>query len=525
MKCNQDPNLELSTSRKIIIFFIGTFESMLFGGAVFGWPQLVHVLKVEGLYSDLCGAPVTFNHPPFVPENQTLLSHQAFVPNNHTLQRNFILSTPFNTSRCNSFNRTYEISSSHAVGVEKCDPQDQRFALIYTVTICCYSIPGILVGYLLHHAGLRVTRISGGTMLSLGFLLLGIATKESPHWLFPAMILLALGGNQIRMSVMQFGDLFPAHRATAITLLSGMYAASAALFLIFQFTANMEIDRAHVCWFLAALSSLTVFLSFLMPVHHIPNKEQEAGGSNVSQNTQPLARSLWTASSMLHQLWFFVNLFAVNNYQQTYNVWITSSSCSVNEAGLYSMLFSYSNLITVFISPMGGAFTDYMVKKAGKTPNELDKRVKEVQASFWPLLVTTISTVAMYASILFYHPAAIYVSLIAMIVARPCIIAVSTAYVRIRFPGDHFNRLLGIYGTVTSVLLFLQYPHFMLAQKMYYIAHGLTLAILAISFMNPIHLLFTPLMRHAIAIRDEVSEDDLLALKTQNGEYRSPTRA
>nr|XP_027222738.1 uncharacterized protein LOC113814860 [Penaeus vannamei] len=63
------------------------------------------------------------------------------------------------------------------IGVEKCDPQDERFALIYTVTVCCYSIPGILVGYLLHHAGLRVTRVSGGTMLSLGFLFLGIATK------------------------------------------------------------------------------------------------------------------------------------------------------------------------------------------------------------------------------------------------------------------------------------------------------------------------------------------------------------
>lgn len=37
-----------------------------------------------------------------------------------------------------------------------------------------------------------------------------------------------------------------------------------------------------------------------------------------------------------------------------------------------------------------------------------------------------------------------------------------------RFPAGHFNRLLGIYGTVASALLFLQYPHFMWAQHMYY---------------------------------------------------------
>lgn len=488
MACRQNPNLELSLARRVVIFMIGVVESMLFGGAVFGWPQLVHVLKVEGLYSDLCmEAPSAPNHtrrPPSAADT-------------------------FNNTRCLNLNTTFEISDSKAIGVEKCDPQDERFALIYTVTVCCYSIPGILVGYLLHHAGLRVTRVSGGTMLSLGFLFLGIATKDSPHWLFPAMILLALGGNQTRMSVMQFGDLFPEYRATAITMLSGMYAASAALFLVFQYTAMAGIPRAHVCWALAALSTLSVFLSFIMPVHHIPVHNQQSQNQDTIESPSSLKTSIWSASSFLHQLWFFVNLLAINNYQQSYNVWITSSSCSVTEAGLYSMLFSYSNLLTVFFGPVGGVFTDYMIRKAYRTPNELDRRVKEVQASFWPLLVTTVFTSIMYACLLFFHPAAIYVSLLCMVVSRPCIIAVSTAYLRIRFPAGHFNRLLGIYGTVASALLFLQYPHFMWAQHMYYAAHALILAVLAVSFLNPIHLLFTPLMRHAVATRDNLKPEDL----------------
>ena len=46
------------------------------------------------------------------------------------------------------------------VTTESCQPQDERFALIYTLVIGCYSIPGVLIGYLLHVAGLRVTRIS-----------------------------------------------------------------------------------------------------------------------------------------------------------------------------------------------------------------------------------------------------------------------------------------------------------------------------------------------------------------------------
>ena len=37
----------------------------------------------------------------------------------------------------------------------------------------------------------------------------------------------------------------------------------------------------------------------------------------------PLKESLFTWSSFLHQYWFFMSLFAMNNYQQSYNVWVT----------------------------------------------------------------------------------------------------------------------------------------------------------------------------------------------------------
>lgn len=496
MLCNQDPNLELSLARRVIIFLIGTVESMLFAGTIFGWPQLVHVLKVEGLYGDLCDGT----------------THSMHQHNRSELQPSSSSSSQantFNNTRCAAHNTTFEVSMSQEVGVEQCSPQDERFALIFTLTVGCYSVPGVLIGYLLHHAGLRVTRVCAGTMLTTSFLFLGMATKESPHWLFPAMILMALGGNQLRMSVVQFGDLFPLHRSTAITLLSGMYAASAAIFLIFQETASRGIARAHVCWFLACVSSLIIFFSFLMPVHHIPvqdNYEPERKTTE-AKAAVPLTTSLLSGSSFLHQYWFFMALFAVNNYQQTYNIWITTTACSVREAGLYSLIYSYGSLFCVFFGPLGGAFTDYMVRRASKTRSELSRRVKEIQASFWPLLVTSMSTTITYISILFFHPAAIYISIVSLFITRPCAVAVSNAYLRIRFPADHFNRLLGIYGTVTSLLMFMQYPHFMWAQQMYYPAHITVLVLLALSYMNPIHLLFTPLMKDAVIIRDNLDEE------------------
>lgn len=431
----------------------------------------------------------------------------------------------FNNSRCYAFNHTYDISRSHRVGVEQCEPQDERFALIYTITVGCYSLTGILIGYLLHHAGLRVTRISGGTMLALSFLFLGMTTKDSPDWLFPTMILMALGGNQIRMAIMQFCDLFPDHRSTALTIMSGTYAASAALFLVFQYAAQVGIGRTYVCWGLSLLSVLTTLSTLLMPVHHIPVKDTRGEDeAQPDKSKQPLSKSVMSTSSLLHQYFFFVSLFAINVYQQNYNVWINLTSCSVEEAGFYSMLYSYSNLITVFFGPLGGVFTDVMMRRAQRTaPDDLTRRVREVQAPFWPLLFTTAATVMMYASKFFLHPAAVYVSLIAMVISRPCVIAVSTAFVRIRFPVSHFNRLMGIYGTVTAVLMFLQYPHFIWAQHMYYTAHGFVLVLVVLCVTYPLHLLFTPLIRHAVMVRDGVKESPLLVNdgSTQNGVARA----
>ncbi|KAG0719933.1 Solute carrier family 43 member 3 [Chionoecetes opilio] len=391
MPCQQSPHLELSLGRRVLIFAVGVVEALFFAGTVFGWPQLVHVLKVEGLYGDMCDGPSSLSPPPDSPSPHSSLSSSNLTSPLNVTALLGPESSPigiFNNTRCNAFNHTYDISRSHGVsmtfrngiievGVEQCGPQDERFALIFTITVSCYSLPGIFVGYLLHHAGLRVTRISGGTMMAVSFLLLGLTTKESPDWLFAAMVLMALGGNQLRMAMMQFCDLFPDHRSTGLTLLSGAYAVSAALFLVFQYSAAVGVARAHVCWGFATLCLVTTLTTFIMPVHHIPVKDTYGKDEAQPKKTSlPLTKSLCSSSSILHQYFFFVSLFAVNGYQQNYNVWVNLSSCTVEEAGIYSMLYSYSNLFTVFLRALGGAFTDLMVRRAQSTPDDISRRVR-----------------------------------------------------------------------------------------------------------------------------------------------------
>lgn len=40
--------------RPLVTVAIGFCESLIFSGLIFGWPSLVHVLQIEGVYSHLC---------------------------------------------------------------------------------------------------------------------------------------------------------------------------------------------------------------------------------------------------------------------------------------------------------------------------------------------------------------------------------------------------------------------------------------------------------------------------------------
>ena len=48
------------------------------------------------------------------------------------------------------------------------------------------------------------------------------------------MVLIALGGNQIRMCGFQTANLFPEYRSTALSIISGAFSASAGVFLFVQ---------------------------------------------------------------------------------------------------------------------------------------------------------------------------------------------------------------------------------------------------------------------------------------------------
>lgn len=53
--CSQPPSVgEMGRGRRWVVFTIGMIETMLWSGNIFGWASLVHVLKVQGVFSALC---------------------------------------------------------------------------------------------------------------------------------------------------------------------------------------------------------------------------------------------------------------------------------------------------------------------------------------------------------------------------------------------------------------------------------------------------------------------------------------
>ncbi|KAB7507644.1 hypothetical protein Anas_04398 [Armadillidium nasatum] len=94
-------------------------------------------------------------------------------------------------------------------------------------------------------------------------------TTENTSLLYLSMILLAYGGNQLRLSGYQFCNLFPKYRGTALTVISGAYTTSAGLFLIYQLGQQYHITIKVISFGLIGLMCLPLVATVIMPWHSI----------------------------------------------------------------------------------------------------------------------------------------------------------------------------------------------------------------------------------------------------------------
>ncbi|XP_064116020.1 equilibrative nucleobase transporter 1-like isoform X1 [Macrobrachium nipponense] len=478
---------EMSRGHRWFVLLTGLIETSLWSGNIFGWASLVHIMKTQGVFRHLC--PDEF----LGGGNKTAVTSL-------------------------SWNETADGGDAHGLEFTRgCRAQDEQFTLIGTVAIVMYTTPGILVGYGLHHLGQAFTRITASVLISLGFVLLSLTSEATPNYLWGGSILLSVGGNMIRVACFEFGNLFPKQRNTVMAIISGIYTISAALFMVMQSAFEAGYGWEAVCRLMAVGSCFIVMTTLFIPWHHIPH-EDEAGSEKQSESQPklvtksddtelketgklhdstekpanshqtPLSKSLFSVSMALLQFWLFNNMLAVTIFGTYFNSWINKFSQSNEEAAYYSRMFGYANVLCVFTTPLPGLFIDLLSAyyKRGKTG--VEEKMATVQAMIAPMMIISFTVAVQISCFFFFSPWAVYLGLFCLAINRPGCLGVGIPFMRSRFPADHFNRMIGIQGTVISLLSTLQYLHFTWTQSNYYTAIGTLVSLLALSFVQPLHL-------------------------------------
>ncbi|XP_067864851.1 equilibrative nucleobase transporter 1-like [Heterodontus francisci] len=209
--------------KRYLTFAAGLFECFGFAGVIYGWASLVFVLKTEEYFSDLC------------------------VPLD-------------NTSDTGVRNDT--------VG---CEMQDQRFSLVFTIASSALNLSAFPSGFLFDYFGTMVTRILGISLYTTGMLMIAFSTAASAVLLFPALLLIALGGIPILITNIQVGNLFRKRRSTIITLYHGAFDSSAVVFLLVKLLYEAGLSLMSMFLFISCLSSIHILRTiFLLPRRHIP---------------------------------------------------------------------------------------------------------------------------------------------------------------------------------------------------------------------------------------------------------------
>ncbi|KAJ5580272.1 uncharacterized protein N7459_006257 [Penicillium hispanicum] len=118
--------------------------------------------------------------------------------------------------------------------VPVCDSQEIRLNLMFTIAAVATNVSALPVGAILDAYGPRVSGIIGSLFLAIGALLFGCADQLPLDGYILGYLLLSLGGPFIFISSFQLSNTFPRRSGLILSMLTGAFDASSALFLIFR---------------------------------------------------------------------------------------------------------------------------------------------------------------------------------------------------------------------------------------------------------------------------------------------------
>ncbi|XP_069089372.1 equilibrative nucleobase transporter 1-like [Pleurodeles waltl] len=457
-------------AKRLATVFTGLLECMGFAGVVFGWASLVFVLKQEKYFANLCTT-----------DNST---------------------------------------NSNSTGETDCSAQDERFSLIFTITSFLNNFMTLPNGLIFDHFGTMVTRLISIFLYTVATLLIAFSTAASAWLLFPALSLLATGGILLIMTNMQVGNLFSHHKSTIITLYSGAFDSSSAVFLLIKvlYDRGLTLMTMFVC--IAACSIWHLMRTFLlMPRTRIPypvpedynygitcqksasyclstatvesqdgvprsssidvnmnevDKRQKTKGDRAVA-PEPLVASFRScACSWLftwHLLWLSVMQLRHYLFIGTLNPMLAHlSRGDQRKISVYTDAFAIAQLFGVLCAPWNGILMDRNKRgKNGEGGTEALKTLADLRSAVLSLALTAGQCV------LFSICASVpvlpvqYATFILQVVNRSFLYGGNAAFIAMAFPLAHFGKLFGLMMALSSVASILQYPCFALVKD---VLHG-----------------------------------------------------
>ncbi|XP_033985810.1 solute carrier family 43 member 3-like [Trematomus bernacchii] len=472
----------------------GLLESLFFTGITFGWASLVFVLKIDGYFAGYCT----------------------------------------NTTR----------AEDQDVSID-CRGQDEHLSWVMSVATIANTLTRLPIGYVFDRCGTTVARLIAVCFYTTGTLLITLSRAETSVLLYPATACLVIAGTTLYITNVQVANLFDTYRSTIINVYNGAYDSSAAVFLIIKLLHEKGVSL-HSCFFFLTLCSIFQLLRtfLLMPKGHIPyplpdtytygfscpstrrerreekendkedqeldvkrnkdDKTAEAETSALHLLKKPLVEPKQEEVSfrscvmswlfLWHLLWVVTSLLCQFLYLSLVNPMLTR--LANNDQTLvshYTNVFAITQLCAVLLSPLNGLIMDRHKHKPHK-PLTQGETKREADLSSLPLSLSLNSVQCFLFCVCFTCPVLPlqYLTFILQVVNSAFFYAGHQAFISTAFPMQHFGKLSGLVMTLSSVVLFLQFPiQYVIKHQLQgdplYVNVGLTVLSL-LTFIHPVHV-------------------------------------
>ncbi|CAG8253474.1 unnamed protein product [Penicillium salamii] len=171
--------------------------------------------------------------------------------------------------------------------VEVCNGQEIRLNLMFTIAAVVTNVSALPVGTILDAYGPRVCSIIGSVCLTIGAVLFGTAEKLSFDGYIPGYLFLALGGPFIFIPSFHLSNTFPRRSGLILSMLTGAFDASSALFLLFRLLTE-RTDVVSINNFFAVYLAVPLFI-IAMQIFLMPAKSYKTTGELALQAEAQIA--------------------------------------------------------------------------------------------------------------------------------------------------------------------------------------------------------------------------------------------